>query len=54
MTKVLDDAAVERAFRAAERALAQGEPDTLAGRFAPRSPLPQANDPAPKRRAARG
>lgn len=35
MTKVLDDEAVARAFRAAERDLAEGRPDTLAGRFNP-------------------
>lgn len=38
MTKVLDDDAIARAFRAAERRLAAGDPDTLAGRFSPPPP----------------
>ena len=47
MTKVLDDAAIERAFRAAERALAEGDPDTLAGRFSPRLSERHVEAPAP-------
>lgn len=52
MTKVLHDEAVARAFRAAERDLAEGRPDTLAGRFnpAPASYDTPAPEPAPKKR----
>ena len=51
MTKALDNAAIDRAFRAAERALAQGDPDTLAGRFSPTQP--KAAAPEKKREATR-
>ena len=56
MTKVLDDEAIARAFRAAQRALAAGDPDTLAGRFVPPRPeRPEAITPAEphRRRTAR-
>lgn len=35
MTKVLDDDLLDRAAREAARALAERDPETLAGRFAP-------------------
>lgn len=54
MTQVLDDHAIERAFRAAERALAAGDPDTLAGRFAPKPPPAPAVEASQKRKAAQG
>lgn len=40
MTKVFDDALLDQAARDAERALAARDPDTLAGRFSPRSSKP--------------
>ena len=55
MSKVFDDALLERAAREAARALAQGEPDILAGRFSPKRPEPRPEAPAaerPPRRAA--
>ena len=44
--KVLDDEAIARAFRAAERDLAEGRPDTLAGRFSPAPPAEQDKRPS--------
>lgn len=54
MTKVFDDEAVARAFREASEALRRGDPDTLAGRFAPhpQEPRPAAPTAPPRQRAA--
>ena len=48
MTKVLDGPLMARAARDAERALAAGDPDTLAGRFSPMPVTAQVAE-APKR-----
>ena len=53
MTKVLDDAAIARAFRAAERRLAARDPDTLAGRFSPRPTAEEARQDEAARSAKR-
>jgi hypothetical protein len=53
MTKVLDDAAIERAMRAAERALASGDPDTLAARFRPKLVAQGETKPARQHKVAR-
>ena len=53
MTKVLDESLLVRAAREAERALAAGDPDTLAGRFSP-NPVPAQIAEPPPRQAAQG
>ena len=57
MSKVFDDALLERAAREAARALAAGDPDTLAGRFSPKrsgpEPVAPPAEPARTRASAR-
>ena len=54
MSQVFDDALLQRAAREAARALAEGDPDTLAGRFSPhpQEPRPAAPAEPPRKRAA--
>ena len=55
MSQVFDDALLQHAASEAARALAENDPDTLAGRFMPRCPEQQSEIAAltsPRKRAA--